>query len=191
MISDRLREFLIDQIGHELTAHQDYMGIAVHFRQQSLLRWARFFRDQAVEEAQHATRIMDFLVDNEVEFDLPPLSGATSQYESALAAAQAALASERNVSARFREASQLALAEGDAPTLRQSVLSVPIRATCELDPGMPYASRVLGGPALTQEWTDAGAAGSSGRAPGQKCPDIRRTTVRARFRPATRAGSPD
>ncbi len=116
MISDRLREFLVDQIGHELTAHQDYLGIAVYFQQRSLLRWAKLFRDQSIEEAQHATRIMDFLVDNEIEFDLPPLSGATSQYESAMAAAQAALDSERNVSARFREGSQLALAEGDHTT---------------------------------------------------------------------------
>jgi ferritin len=116
MISDRLREFLVDQIGHELTAHQDYLGIAVYFQQRSLLRWAKLFRDQSIEEAQHATRIMDFLVDNEIEFDLPPLSGATSQYESAMAAAQAALDSERNVSARFREGSQVALAEGDHTT---------------------------------------------------------------------------
>ena len=116
MISDRLREFLVDQVGHELTAHQDYLGIAVYFQQRSLLRWAKLFRDQSIEEAQHATRIMDFLVDNEIEFDLPPLSGATSQYESAMAAAQAALDSERNVSARFREGSQLALTEGDHTT---------------------------------------------------------------------------
>ena len=116
MISDRLREFLVDQIGHELTAHQDYLGIAVYFQQRSLLRWAKLFRDQSIEEAQHATRIMDFLVDNEIEFDLPPLSGATSQYDSAMAAAQAALDSERNVSARFREGSQLALTEGDHTT---------------------------------------------------------------------------
>jgi ferritin len=113
MISDKLREFLTDQIGHELTAHQDYLGIAVYFQRQSLLQWSRFYRDQAIEEAQHATRIMDFLVDNEVEFDLPPLSGATSQYESALAAARAALESERGVTERFRAASALALEEGD------------------------------------------------------------------------------
>jgi ferritin len=113
MISDKLREFLIEQIGHELTAHQDYLGMTVYFQRQSLLRWSRFFRDQAIEEAQHATRIMDFLVDNEVEFDIPPLSGATSDYDSALAAAQAALASERGVTKRFRTASALALEEGD------------------------------------------------------------------------------
>jgi ferritin len=116
MISDKLRDFLVEQVGQELTAHEDYMGISIYFQQQSLLRWARFFRDQSVEEAQHASKIMDFLVDNEVEFDLPPLPGATSQFESALAAAQAALEWERGVTERFRAASKLALDEGDATT---------------------------------------------------------------------------
>jgi ferritin len=114
MISDKLRDFFVEQVGHELTAHQDYMGIALYFQQASLQRWSRFFRDQAIEEAQHATRIMDFLVDNEVAFDLPPLSGATGAFESALAAAQAALEWERGVTERFRGASKLALDEGDA-----------------------------------------------------------------------------
>lgn len=114
MISDKLRDFLIEQVGQELTAHGDYMGISIYFHQQSLLRWARFFRDQSIEEAQHASKIMDFLVDNEVVFDLPPLPGATAQFDSALAAAQAALGWERAVSERFRGASKLALDEGDA-----------------------------------------------------------------------------
>ena len=114
MISDKLRDFLIEQVAQELTAHQDYMGISLYFQQQSLLRWGRFFRDQSIEEAQHATKIMDFLVDHEIQFDLPPLPGATSQFESALAATQAALEWERAVTERFRAASKLALEEGDA-----------------------------------------------------------------------------
>ena len=113
MISDKLRDFLTEQVGQELTAHQDYMGISLYFQHQSLLRWSRFFRDQAIEEAQHATRIMDFLVDHEVEFDVPPLSGATSHFESALGAAESALEWERGVTERFKEASGIALEEGD------------------------------------------------------------------------------
>jgi ferritin len=113
MISEKLRDFFVEQVGQELTAHQDYMGISLYFQQQSLLRWARFFRDQGIEEAGHATRIMDFLVDNEVEFDVPPLSGATAQFESAVAAAQAALDWERAVSERFRSAARLAVEQND------------------------------------------------------------------------------
>lgn len=114
MISDKLRDFLIEQVGQELTAHGDYMGISIYFQQQSLLRWARFFRDQSIEEAQHASKIMDFLVDHEIVFDLPPLPGATCQFDSALAASQAALGWERAVTERFRNASKLALDEADA-----------------------------------------------------------------------------
>ena len=113
MINDKLRDFLVEQVGQELTAHQDYMGISLYFQQQSLLGWSRYFRDQAIEEAGHATKIMDFLVDNEVEFDVPPLPGATTRFDSALAAAQAALGAERSVTKRFRGASALALEVGD------------------------------------------------------------------------------
>jgi ferritin len=72
----------VEQVGHELTAHQDYMGMALYFLKQAAFAGAGFFRGQAIEEAQHATRIMDFLIDNEVQPDVPPLSGATSQFES-------------------------------------------------------------------------------------------------------------
>ena len=113
MISDKVRQFLVEQVGHELRAHQDYLGIALYFQRQSLLRWSRFFRKQAIEEAAHATRIMDFLTDNEIDFELRVPAGAGTRFESALAAAQAALASERSMSERFRTASQLALDERD------------------------------------------------------------------------------
>src|SRR5918995_1795224 len=73
MLTDDLRKLLIQQIGHELSAHQLYMAISIYFAQQSLVRWAKVFRDQSMEEAQHATRIMDFLIDNQIDFDLPAL----------------------------------------------------------------------------------------------------------------------
>jgi ferritin len=113
MISDRLAKLLIEQIGHELRAHQLYMGMAVYFKRQSLDRWAKLFNDQSVEEAQHATKIMDFLVDNNVTYDLPALRAATTRYGSALEIAKAALENERKVTEQFREMGRTALAEND------------------------------------------------------------------------------
>ena len=114
MISSKLAQLLTDQIGHELTAHQDYFGIAVYFERQSLFGWSRLFRDQAIEESQHAAKIMTFLVDNEVEFDIPPTPGATTSFGSALEAARASLEWERGVTERFRAMSRAALEEHDA-----------------------------------------------------------------------------
>ena len=113
MIGTLIAAQLTEQIGWELGAHQLYTGMAIYFERQSLARWGKFFRDQAVEEAQHATKIMAFLIDNGVEFDLPAMAAATTHYESALAVARTAADAERRVSERFRSMASTALAEGD------------------------------------------------------------------------------
>ncbi len=89
------------------------MGMAVYFKRQTLDRWAKLFNDQSVEEAQHATKIMDFLVDNDVTYDLPALRAATTRYGSALEIAKATLENERKVTDQFREMARTALAEND------------------------------------------------------------------------------
>lgn len=71
------------------------------------------FRAQAIEEAGHAEKIMAFLIDNEVAFDLPPLRGATTHYESAKTAIEAALASEIRVTGQFDAMAAAARAEDD------------------------------------------------------------------------------
>ena len=109
----RLGSMLVEQIGSELTAHQTYMGVSIHFERQSLKRWAALFRAQALEEAGHAEKIMAFLIDNEVSFDLPALHGATTHYTDATEALQAALASEVRVSGQFDAMAAAARAEDD------------------------------------------------------------------------------
>jgi len=113
MISDRLSAMLIEQIASEITAHQTYLGISVHFERLSLKRWATLFRAQAIEEAGHAEKIMAFLIDNEVSFDLPALHGATTHYTDAPEALGAALASELRVSGQFDAMAAAARAEDD------------------------------------------------------------------------------
>ena len=113
MISDRLSALLIEQIASEITAHQTYLGISVHFERLSLKRWATLFRAQAIEEAGHAEKIMAFLIDNEVSFDLPALHGATTHYTDAPEALGAALASELRVSGQFDAMAAAARAEDD------------------------------------------------------------------------------
>ena len=113
MLDNDLRKLLIAQIGHELTAHELYMAISIYFDRQSLKGWGKLFRDQAIEEAQHAQKIIDFLVDNEVVFDLPALKSTSTRFESALAAAKRALASEKEVAAQFDRMASVAASAGD------------------------------------------------------------------------------
>lgn len=71
--------------------------MSLYFERQSIHKWAKVFRDQSVEEAGHASKIMAFLVDNEIEFDLPGLPATTTHYKSATEAVEVALASELKV----------------------------------------------------------------------------------------------
>src|SRR5664280_1545182 len=82
MITDEVRDLLIAQVGHELNAHQAYYGISLYFEVQSLAKWAGLFRSQSVEEAQHAAKIISFLVDNGIPYDLPAIGPGTTRYAS-------------------------------------------------------------------------------------------------------------
>jgi ferritin len=120
MISKRLAELLTAQIASELSAHMLYSAISIWFRRQSLNRWGKVFYDQAVEEAVHANKIIDFLVDKDIAFDLPKLNGSTTAFKSALDACQAALASEQKVTNQFHAMAKAAQEEDD-PTAHQFV----------------------------------------------------------------------
>jgi ferritin len=73
MISDRVRELLNEQVGHELSAHQRYYGISLYFEGLSLKKWARLFHGHSVEEAQHASKIIAFLIDTRSRSTCRPL----------------------------------------------------------------------------------------------------------------------
>jgi ferritin len=113
MLSQDLRKLLIAQIGNELGAHQLYMAISIYFQRESLDGWGMLFRHQAIEEAQHAQKIMDFLTDNEIEFDLPALKATSTRFATASMAAKRALESERTVAAQFDRMAAVAKANDD------------------------------------------------------------------------------
>jgi ferritin len=113
MISKRLAEMLTAQIASELGAHMIYQAISIHFRRQSLNGWGKLYFDQSVEEASHANKIIDFLVDQGADFDLPKLPGARTQFKSALDAVRTALANEQKVTAMFEAMARAALEEND------------------------------------------------------------------------------
>ncbi len=113
MISERLGKMLVAQVASEFGAHQSYLGMSLYFERLSLHKWAKFFRDQSVEEAGHASKIIAFLIDNEVDFEVPGLPVATTHYASAKAVVEAALASEVKVTGQFNAMATAATEAGD------------------------------------------------------------------------------
>lgn len=90
-----------------------YLGIAIYFRRESLDGWGNLFHKQAIEEAQHAIKIINFLTDVDAEFDLPGNPGTTTHYASALDACKAALGSEQRVTKEFQAMAVAATEEKD------------------------------------------------------------------------------
>lgn len=113
MITPQLSELLVKQIASELTAHMKYMAIATYFKRESLDKWSEVFREQALEEAQHAAKIMNFLLDVDVHFDIPAVPAQSTKFESAAEAVKAAAASENKVSNEFRHMAKVAVENGD------------------------------------------------------------------------------
>ena len=118
MISEPAKKLLVAQVATELSAHQTYMGISLYFTSQSLNGWAKFFHDQAVEEAEHGWKIINFLVDNDVKFSLPQVGGAPTSYKTAREAVEVAQASERRVTELFETLANAAREAGDNRTLQ-------------------------------------------------------------------------
>jgi ferritin len=118
MITADAQKLLVQQVAHELTAHQTYMGISLYFTRQSLNGWAKFFHEQAVEEAGHGWKIINFLIDNDVEFNLPQVGGAPTTYKSAREAVEVAQASERRVTQQFETLANVAREAKDNRTLQ-------------------------------------------------------------------------
>ena len=118
MIAEQPQKLLVAQVAHELSAHQTYMGISLYFTRESLNGWAKFFHEQAVEEAGHGWKIISFLVDNDVEFALPQVGGAPTTYKTAREAVEVAQASEARVTQQFEALANAARDAKDNRTLQ-------------------------------------------------------------------------
>lgn len=113
MISKKLKKMLNEQVCHELSAHQAYLGMAAYFGLKNHDKWADIFHKQSMEERGHALKIIQFLVDVDAQEEIPALPAATVTYKSALDVVKAALANEQKVTAQFQAMAKVALAEGD------------------------------------------------------------------------------
>ena len=113
MLSKELTQALNEQVGHELSAHNHYLAVAVYFAKRSLDGWADFFFRQAEEERGHAMKIVRFLLDNDVAPYIPEAKEARPQYADAAAAVESAVKAEQTVTAQFEAIMAIAQKEND------------------------------------------------------------------------------
>ncbi len=116
MLSSKVRDGLNAQINAELYSSYLYLSMAAYFESINMGGMAQWMRVQAEEERGHAMKFFDFIVDRGGRVTLGAIEAPQSEWDSPLAAFQAAYEHEQKVTGMINGLVTLARAEGDPAT---------------------------------------------------------------------------
>lgn len=113
LISPELAKAFNEQIGHEFGASMQYLSIAAHFYQRSLILLAKMFQQQAEEEKQHAMKFIKYLQDTKGGLHIPAIPAPKAAFATAEEAVTAALNWEKDVTKQITALMAIAVREDD------------------------------------------------------------------------------
>lgn len=116
MLSENMEKALNDQIQAEMYSAYLYLGMEAYFQSINLMGCANWMRVQTQEELVHAVKFYDFINERGGRVTLLALDAPPSQWESPLAAFEAAYEHEQKVTARINALVDVAIAEHDHAT---------------------------------------------------------------------------
>ena len=113
MLSEKMEAALNGQLNAELYSSYLYLSMSANFQALNLGGFANWMRIQAQEELVHAMKFYDFINERGGLITLQSVDAPPTQWDSPLAAFEAALAHEQKVTALINDLVDLALAERD------------------------------------------------------------------------------
>src|SRR5688572_5524955 len=116
MPSDATTQLIIDQIGHEFAAHQQYVACAVYYDDETLPQLASFFYRQALEERDHAMMLIRYLLDTESSWDIPGVPAPKTGFADVVEPVTLALEQEKRVSSQINAIAAAARTDNDFTT---------------------------------------------------------------------------
>ncbi|MBB2770306.1 ferritin [Mycolicibacterium monacense] len=112
-LDTKFHGLLQEQIRSEFTAAQQYIAIAVYFDGADLPQLAKHFYGQSVEERNHAMMLVQYLIDRDVEIEIPGVDEVCNRFDSPRDALALALDLERTVTEQITRLASVAREEGD------------------------------------------------------------------------------
>ncbi len=109
----RFVEQLNAQIGNELAAHNQYLACAVYYDALTMPRMAAFFYGQALEERDHATMMIQYLLDTDCDVVIPGVEAPTNSFGDLVAPVALALDQEKRVTDQINGLLRTAREESD------------------------------------------------------------------------------
>ena len=114
-MSDHIKfhELLHDQIGNEFAASQQYISVAAYYDNHDMPQLARHFYAQSVEERNHAMMIVQYLLDRDIEVEIPGVAAPRNDFQDYTAPIELALEQERTVTEQIVDLARCARDSGD------------------------------------------------------------------------------
>ena len=109
----RFVDALNEQIAYEFGASQQYVAIAVYYDSETLAQLAAHFYRQAVEERNHAMMIVQFLLDSDLQVQIPGVEAPKTEFENSREPVALALEQEKRVTDQISALVALAREEGN------------------------------------------------------------------------------
>jgi len=115
MLSKNVSDVMNEQINNEFYAAYIYLSMSAYFESLNLPGFARWMRAQALEETEHAMKFFDHINDRGGRVALQPIAAPPVEFDSPLAAFEAAHAHEKKVTAMINNIYNIVLKENDYP----------------------------------------------------------------------------
>ncbi len=113
MISEKMRKAINDQINAEIHSAYLYLSMVSYFKSLNLDGFAQWMTVQTQEEISHAMKFFNFVDERGGRALLQPIAGPDVEWESPLAAFEAAYKHEQYITGRIDNLVQLARQEKD------------------------------------------------------------------------------
>ena len=116
-MNEKVLKALNDQVNMELYSAYLYLAMSGYMQSESLPGFSRWLEVQAMEEVYHAFKIYRFIIDKRSRTFMLPVQGPANEWETPLAAFEAAFAHEQKVSASINNIVDLATKEKELSTV--------------------------------------------------------------------------
>ena len=113
MIKKVLQDAINEQITKEIYSANLYLGMSSYFAQENLNGFAQWMRYQADEEMIHAMKFFDYILARGGKPGIGAIAAPIFEYDSPLAAFEAALKHEQYVTGEINKLMALAIQEND------------------------------------------------------------------------------
>jgi len=113
MISTNIQNALNAQINLEQYTSQLYIAMSAHLCEKSFKGFAHWLRVQSAEEACHASKIMDFILDRYGRLELRTINPPPTDFDGPTSIFEKVLAHEKENTAAISKCFEMARQEGD------------------------------------------------------------------------------